>query len=288
MKSSPILLLGCAALLAQGAELRPETLQAWGHYLRTADAGMEHRLSAGQRFLWIDEDPSRAARLKKGQILVEPWQGRGAIQVPKGLIHHWIGAAFVPNAKLEDVLHVVRDYDRYGEYYRPPVIAAKLIEQSNEGTRYSVQTLTKVMFVTSAMDVGYESRLVRLPEGGRCYITTRSTRIQEIQDFGMPEQKALAPDHGSGYVWRLASIERYEERDGGVYFEVEAMGLSRQIPAAIRFVVRPVAAKLFRESMLTSLEQTRVAVALGPRAGDSLKGHWIPGSGLDCLVLPPR
>jgi len=260
MMSSPILLLSCAIWLAQSAELSPETLQAWQQYAQSADATMQLRLRPGRKFLWIDETPTRALILKSGRILVEPSQGRGSILVPKGMIHHWIGAAFVPNAKLDDVLAVVRDYERYGEYYRPPVIGAKLIEKSIERTRYSVQTLKKVMFVTSAMEVGYESRLVRLPEGRRCYITTRSTRIQDIQNYGQPDQKALAPDHGNGYVWRLASIERYEEREGGVYLEVEAMGLSRQSPAGLRLVVKSVAAKLSRDSMVASLEQTRAAV----------------------------
>jgi len=32
--------------------------------------------------------------------------------VPNGLVHDWVGAAFIPNATLEIVLSVVHDYDR--------------------------------------------------------------------------------------------------------------------------------------------------------------------------------
>jgi hypothetical protein len=34
----------------------------------------------------------------------------------------------------------------------------------------------------------------------------------------------------------ISSIARFEQRDAGVYIELEAMALSREIPAALRFV----------------------------------------------------
>jgi hypothetical protein len=261
MWRSPILLLVCASFAAQGAELEPETLQAWQQYLRNADLEMQRRLVPGQQFLWINENSGRRALVKSGKILAEPMQGDGSFQVPKGIIHHWIGAAFVPDVRLDDVLRIIRDYARYDEYYKPLVVRSKVIEKSDEKASFLIRTLMRVMFVTSAMEVGYESRLVRLQGEQRCYITTRSSRIEEIQNYGQPDEKVLQPSQGSGYVWRLGSIERYEERDGGVYVEVEAMGLSRPIPWALRLVLRAVAARLSRESMLTSLEQTRAAVA---------------------------
>jgi hypothetical protein len=264
MRRAPILLVIClvicASFLAQGAELKPETLQAWQQYVRSADLAMQRRLGPGQKFLWIDENAKRAPLLQSGKLLAEPMQGNGTVQVPEGMIHDWIGAAFVPKVKLDDVLSVIRDYARYGEFYRPLVVRAKVIENSNETARFSITTLMKVMFLTSAMEVGYESRLARLPGEQRCYITTRSTRIDDIQNYGQPDEKVLEPDRGSGYMWRLESIERYEERDGGVYLEIEALGLSRSIPMALRPLVRSIAARLSRESLLTSLEQTRAAV----------------------------
>jgi hypothetical protein len=261
MRFSPILLVLFAISLAHGAELKPETLQAWRQYVHSAELTMQRRLEPGHKFLWIDENPKRAALLKSGQLLSEPIQGNGSFPVPEGTIHHWIGAAFAPNVKLDEMLAVIRDYARYDEYYKPLVVSSKAIEKSNDTASFAIRTLMRVMFVTSAMDVEYESRLVRLPGEQRCYIITRSTRIEDIQNYGQPDEKLLQPDQGSGYAWRLESIERYEERDGGVYFEVEAMGLSRPSPVALRLLVRAIAARLSRDSMLTSLEQTRAAVA---------------------------
>jgi hypothetical protein len=52
--------------------------------------------------------------------------------VPTGLIHHWIGAAFFPNTKLEDVLAVVRDYNQYQDFYKPSVVESKSLSAPGE------------------------------------------------------------------------------------------------------------------------------------------------------------
>jgi len=84
--------------------------------------------------------------------------------------------------------------------------------------------------------------------------------VQEVAEFGSPFQRILAEGHGTGIIWRLYSIARYEERDGGVYIELEAIALSRDIPAALRWLVEPIVRKVSRSSLVTSLEQTADAV----------------------------
>ena len=41
-----------------------------------------------------------------------PIDGHAPARVPFGLIHAWLGAGFVPNATIADILKVVRDYIR--------------------------------------------------------------------------------------------------------------------------------------------------------------------------------
>ena len=53
---------------------------------------------------------------------------------------------------------------------------------------------------------------------------------------------------------------RLEENDGGVYVEIEAVALSRDIPPALRFLVDPIVRRVSRSALLTSLEQTENAV----------------------------
>jgi hypothetical protein len=50
------------------------------------------------------------------------------------------------------------------------------------------------------------------------------------------------------------------QRDAGVYIEFEAIALSREIPAAVRFVADPIVRRVSRASLLASLQQTVEAV----------------------------
>jgi hypothetical protein len=51
-----------------------------------------------------------------------------------------------------------------------------------------------------------------------------------------------------------------------VYAELEAIALSRDIPAAFRFFVTPIVRRVSRDSLATSLHQTRIAI-------DNKMGH---------------
>jgi hypothetical protein len=65
--------------------------------------------------------------------------------------------------------------------------------------------------------------------------------LQQIEDYGRPGEHLWPPDTGGGFIWRIYSVSQYEERDGGVYLEIEAIVLSRGIPSSVRWLVIPVA-----------------------------------------------
>jgi hypothetical protein len=94
----------------------------------------------------------------------------------------------------------------------------------------------------------------------RSYSVSETTRIQEIENYGEPDQRALHEDEGRGLIWRLFSITRFEERDGGVYIELEAIALSRDIPISLRWVIEPIVRRISKSSLTTSLRQTEDAV----------------------------
>jgi hypothetical protein len=253
--------------LLSAIDLQPNTLQAWDAYVRTADSRMQARANGQRPFLWADEVADRAARLRRGEILVVPVSGRGTQNAPNGLIHDWIGAIFIPNATVEEFLAVVHDYDRYKEFYKPVVAASKTLACTEKDHRYSMVWQRQVLLVNAAIEGQYEAHDFAVDER-RGYSITATTRMQEIEGYGHSDERRLPPDQGDGFMWRLHSIVRYEQRDGGLYLEMEAIALTRDIPASLRWVVKPVVNHLSIDSLMASLRETREAV-------DSQAGHQV-------------
>jgi len=258
IRSIPLVMLFCPE---QGiaANLTPQTSAAWERYIESATARMERRVSPGETFLWVDEAPERLARVRAGEAVVSPALPQNPKRVPGGLIHDWVGAVFVPGVELADVLDVVSDFAAYKNYYRPTVVDSKVIANTDTGGRFSMLLLNQSLLLKTAFDTDYESRYVRVGKG-HAYSISHTTRVQEIEDYGAPAQHLLQEGQGTGIIWRLFSIARFLQRDGGVYIELEAIGLSRDIPVSLRWLVEPIVGRVARSSLVTALQQTGKAV----------------------------
>ncbi len=246
------------AALAAGAELRPATVEQWTEYIKAADARHAERIAQGA-FLESDDVSGQANKLHCGAIIVHAGGPNIPLKVESGLIHDWIGAAFIPNTNLDDVIPVVRDYDRYKNYYHPNVFDSRLIASSESHDRFAMVLMNKSVLAKTAIEADYQVLYTRVDER-RWYSVADATRIQEIADYNTPAQHYLPENHGTGLIWRLHSITRFEERDGGVYVEVEAIVLSRDIPAALRLLIEPIVRRVSRSAITTSLRQTQAAV----------------------------
>ena len=221
--------------------------------------GWSSRLSPNQPFLWVDEASDRLAKVRAGEIIVSPVGPQNPRRVQSGLIHDWVGAVFVPNVSIKEVLAVLSDYARYKEFYQPTVIDSKATATGDVKDRFSMLLMNKAFFLKTALDTDYESCYVHVHDQ-KGYGVYRTTRIQEIEEYGAPAQRILHEGEGHGIIWRLFGITRYVERDGGVYIELEAIGLSRDIPPSLRWLIEPVVRRVSRGSILTSLQQTQNAV----------------------------
>ena len=257
------LVLALLALLSAPAqstasELKDQTLAAWDGYISSACVRAEIRAKESP-FLRISELPETRRRVQAGEISVWREGEDHPARVPHGLIHDWMGAVFIPKATIAEILAVTRDYDRYPEIYKPAVMEAEELGSAGNDDRFSMVLIQKVLFVTAAMKGEYETRYVQV-DAKRWYAISQSRRLRAIEKFGQPDMHVLPPDRGPGYVWRLYTFTKFEESDGGVYIELEALGLSRDVPSLLRWLVDPIVEHLPRNSLHATLEETRDAV----------------------------
>jgi hypothetical protein len=283
----------CASFLvapaaSRGAELKQETLKTWDAYIQTVNSQMDDRLQGS--FLWVDEEPDRLRRVRAGEILVSPVGPKVPKPVPSGLIHDWMGVAFIPNTKLDDVLSAVRDYGDYKEFYKPMIVDSKSLGTDGACDKYSMRVVNKES-VETVFDIEYESTYFQSDER-RWYNNTRATRVQEVRHYGKSDEQVLPPGQGGGFIWRLYSLTRFEERDGGVYVELEAIALSRGIPGGLRWMVDPIVRRVSKNYMLTSLQQMEQAVRSAESPNQTVKPSAVGADGskekLQCCSEAPN
>src|ERR1700691_1373636 len=107
-EASAMLFLLLGAALARATELKPATLEVGDAYVQTVNSTADDRAAGRSQFLMVDETPDTMQRVRGGELVVTNHDPR---KVPNGLIHHWIGAMFIPNATLDQVMSVIDDYD---------------------------------------------------------------------------------------------------------------------------------------------------------------------------------
>ena len=178
-----------------GASLNSETLKVWDDYIATVNLPVRDQLNSGRRFLWVDGSPDQVNKLRAGETVVLPASTNIPREIPSGLIHDWFGAIFIPGVTLNDVVPVVRDYERYKDFYRPSVIASRSVSLSESEDRFTIRLANRGLFRKSALDADYKVSLVRLDDRRR-YAISSSTRIQEIAEFGGNGQRELPADQG--------------------------------------------------------------------------------------------
>jgi putative flippase GtrA len=246
------------------AKLLPKTLQGFRSYVSAVEARRARELAEKQPFLEIDrrsaaEQARIMATLKRGEVFVE----RGAvsrdrsaaeISIDGGLINHWRGTVFVPNVKLDQVLRVLQE-PQTDKHKQEDVISSRVISRDGDSQKVFLR-LKRTKFVTVVYDTEYDVDYVRLAPD-LALSNSISTKVVEIENAGTPREIALPEGNDHGYMWRLNSYWRYKQVDGGVLVEVESLTLSRDLPAIIGPLIRPIVNSTARESMTRTLASVR-------------------------------
>src|SRR3984885_15870775 len=173
--------------------LAPETKAAWDAYLQAATDSMQARLQPGAHFLWLDDEPDRAEVIRTKGPYIAPVGPHIPKKVPSGLIHDWLGVAFVPNVTIEDIVRILRDYDRYKEIYKPAVIDS--MSRGTDGVKdlFSMRLANKSVVAKTALETDCEASYFRVDDR-HWYGISNTTHIQEIAKFGTPGQRTFPED----------------------------------------------------------------------------------------------
>jgi len=87
-----------------------------------------------------------------------------------------------------------------------------------------------------------------------------STRFAEVEDAGKPSEHEAPAGKEHGYMWRMNSYWKVEQKDGGVYIQVESIGLTRGIPFLYAWLADPLLRSLPQRYLADLLSDTRKAV----------------------------
>jgi len=265
--STLCLAFGCfAAETLEAAELKQETSNAFSRYIVLTEERMARSLHDGDSFYSMGGKPElqREAlriRLRQGEIIVDQMEtldAERAIKVPGGLVHHWIALGFVPGVNLNQALALLQDYEQYAVVYQPDVKRSKLL--STDGTHFDIYLrLYQKTIVTAVFNAEFEVTYFRVDER-RAHSRSYSKRIAEVENPDLPKERERPVGNDRGFLWRLYSYWRLEERDGGVYVELESVGLSRSVPVFFAWLVNPLLKSLPKSYLSRVLNSTRTAL----------------------------
>lgn len=244
-----------------------EALKAYTRYVELTHARVESELKAQGSYLWVDLQPAaqRAKYLQQlhnGEVVIEALDTRDngeEIECPDGLIHHWVGTVFIPGATLDGYLAFVQDYNRHQEYFAPDVQQSRLLERRGDHFQVFFRFHKKKATVTAVHDTWHDVDYFRLSPT-RAGSHTVATRILDVDNPGEKNERHRSAEEDRGYLWRLETWWRFEQRDGGVYVQCESVSLTRDVPWGLGWLVGPVVKSIPREQLAFTLGNSRTVL----------------------------
>jgi hypothetical protein len=245
--------------------LRAPTLQAFNRYVAATETQNDKSLR-GENFLWVDdlskkEREEAYARLKHGEIEMRRLQNRSATgnsEIPGGMVHDWEGLVFIPGVKLEQVLRALQDYEHQATFYAPDVEKAKI--ELHDGDHFRIfLRFRRTKIVTVVLNTEHEVNYYR-DSPTRAHSRSSAIRIAEVEDPGSSKEREKTPGDDQGFLWRMETWWRMEEKDGGVYVQNQVVSLTRDIPVGLGWLIEPFITSIPKESLEFTLRATRRAV----------------------------
>jgi hypothetical protein len=262
-----------ALFVVHASGLKPEASAAFDRYVKLTEQRLEAEIKQGRDFLWIDALPAnRRAEMQRGLqdggLIVERMETRDggkSIDPPDAMIHHWLAVVFVPGVHVNSAVALMEDYDRHARVFAPNIAASKLLERKADHFRVALRFYVKKVIAVT-LDTENQAEFFALPPD-RAYSRIRSTKVTEVANAGTPEEYEKPQGQENGFMYRLNTYWRFLERDGGTYIQCESLTLTRDVPFAFSWIIKPFISQLPRDSLTFTLEKAK-AELLKVKAGN--------------------
>jgi hypothetical protein len=234
----------CGLLLAFSGALRasaqPSSLAVAGFntYIAATEARLDHQHRQAENqagdittiLAGVAATNAGEKRLLHGDVIIEPLSAGARGDLPGALLHDWRGTVFIPRATAAEV------------------IAARITAEPGANHLQTWMRVRQKHVFSIVLDASYDVTYAR---GNRSngFSASRSTHIFEMSGTGTEQEHPLTPAEEHGFLWRLNTYWTYEERDGGLFLQVETVSLSRDIPAGLGWALRPLLESIPRESL---------------------------------------
>ena len=228
---------------AAAADLESRTVKAYDAYVA----------EARRAFVAARRSVADATAKGDGVLSAGPAREDGIIPVPGGLLHHWSARAFIRSATLARGLEVSRAYPDYPKLYKS-VMAARVIGRDGDTYRVLMRLKEGEAGVNAILDIRSTVQYSR-PDPRTALALSHADEIREVTNAGGANEVLLPAGHDSGYLWRANTFTYLAEHSQGLYVEMETIGLSRGYPPLLGWIIEPIARRLGRKSVETSLQE---------------------------------
>ena len=142
---------------------------------------------------------------------------------------------------------------------------------SRQGNDFKIYyRLRKKKIITVTLNTNHDVYYFPV-DSRRWYSRSYSTRIAEVANADTPNEHEKPLGHDGGFLWRINSYWKFEEKDGGVYIECESFSLTRDIPAGLGWLIKPFITSIPKESLEMTMGSTRAALAAGKNGNQKLE-----------------
>jgi hypothetical protein len=156
------------------------------------------------------------------------------------------------------VLAILQDFDGHARIYPEVTRSRAMSREGNKIVGYW-RLERKDQLIPVVLDVEQEAYWKSM--GQRKWTCRAYARdIREVENAATAKENDLPLGKGMGLLWRLYAYWTLEETDGGVLAECRTLSLSRGVPSGMTWIVRPFFQSVPRESLASTLKNTRKAV----------------------------